>query len=366
MQIHDMTLRHYRNYNSESISFCSGTNIIYGNNAQGKTNILEAVSMFSHGRSYRAKSDRELVMFEKDVADIALNFSDEHREHKGEFRIYRDGKKTVKVNNIAMTKLSMLMSYLNVVMFTPADLELVKGSPGMRRRFLDTAISQIYPNYLNSLIQYNKALMQKNSLLRTLKMSSSRKDATLSVWNEQIAELGSKIMEYRMRFLNEITVWAVGIYKDISKEILEITYTPSVGCGIIEGEANADNLFAYLEEHQMREIDNGSALMGIQRDDFSVTIGGRNAKMYGSQGQQRSSVLALKMAQTEYIAEKKGEYPVLLLDDVMSELDISRRTYLSERIQNKQTLITCTDTDVVKNSDNTKLFYIENGTIKES
>lgn len=366
MYVKTITLTQFRNYRDAQISFSPLTNIIYGNNAQGKTNILEAVYLFSQGRSYRTKSDRELVMFGEQFSRITSVFEDTRRDYRAELRVLKDGRKAIKINEVPITKLSMLMSYFNTVMFSPEDLELIKGAPGIRRKFLDAAISQMYPNYLNALIQYNKTLAQKNSLLKTLRMSSVRTDETLSVWNEQLAGHAAVIMSHRTRFLRELAQWAERIYSDIGKEKLELRYAPNMrDDGAEDGCQDKQRLWESFERYQRREIENGSSMIGVQRDDIAVSIDGKDAKMYGSQGQQRSSVLSIKIAQTEYIHEQKGEYPVLLLDDVMSELDMHRRSYLAERIQNKQTLITCTDTDVVKSTENTKLFYVENGTVKE-
>lgn len=358
-----LILQHFRNYGDAEVLFSPATNIIYGNNAQGKTNILEAVYLFSQGRSYRVKSDKEMILFGAPFARLSLSFTDAHRTHQSEIRLLPDGRKKIKMNEVPITKLSMLMNYLNIVMFSPEDLRLVKGSPSGRRRFLDAAISQMYPKYLSSLAQYHKALSQKNSLLKALRVNGKSHDETLTVWNGQLAEYGAFIMQERHRFLEELSVDAVRIYQEIGKEKLEINYTPSVNCDIIE-EAK-QTLYNELEKTQSREIDYGASIIGVQRDDIRILIDGRDAKMYGSQGQQRSTVLALKMAQTEYIYAHKGEYPVLLLDDVMSELDAGRRSYLEERISGKQTIITCTDTAVVAEASDTKLFYVENGVIRE-
>lgn len=251
------------------------------------------------------------------------------------------------------------MNYLNVVMFSPEDLSLVKGSPSARRRFFDSAISQLHAGYLAHLIDYNKILSQKNSLLKTLKRNMSKSDATLSVWNEQLAEHGYKIMQYRLDFINELSGFVCAIQKEISGEKLEIEYMPNVHIEEITKEA----FFNHIEARQRREIEFAAAICGIQRDDLSIIINGSDAKSYGSQGQQRTVTLAMKIALADYINSKKGEYPILLLDDIMSELDINRRLYLSQKIRDKQVLITSTDTDIAQNTDDTKLFRIDNGHI---
>lgn len=360
-----LKLYHFRNYEEAEVSFSPATNIIYGNNAQGKTNLLEAVYLFSQGRGYRVKADKEMILFGQPFAKLTLDFADTHRSHTSTIRLLSDGRKKIKMNEVPVTKLSMLMNYLNIVMFSPEDLTLVKGAPSGRRRFLDAAISQMYPKYLNVLSRYHKALSQKNSLLKTLRGQGKRHDGTLSIWNDRLAEYGAFLIRMRNDFLEELSEAAVRIYHDIGKEKLEICYAPSINCDIIEQDALRRKFFMELEKNQAREIENGVSLLGVQRDDIRILIDGRDAKIYGSQGQQRSSVLALKMAQTEYIYAHKGEYPVLLLDDVMSELDAGRRAYLEQRIAGKQTIITCTDTAAVAGASDTKLFYVKHGTIKE-
>jgi DNA replication and repair protein RecF len=361
MYVETLHLTNFRNYEEQTIAFCPYTNMITGDNAQGKTNLLEAVYLFSQGKSHRTKADKELIGFGKDFASLSLTFHDKSRDHQAVMKFSKSGRKAVKMNGVSLTKLSMLLSYLNAVIFSPEDLNLVKGSPGARRKFLDSAISQLYPNYLGTLIDYFKVLGQKNSLLKTLKRGRNHSDATLSVWNEQLASLCVTIMTYRKKFLERLSDFASQIHDEISGETLEISYTPSVNCGIIDDRS----LLLQLEEQQEREIEFGSALLGIHRDDVRFFINGKDVRMYGSQGQQRTVVLSLKMAQTEYIYSEKDEYPILLLDDIMSELDQSRRRYLSRRIRDKQVLITCTDTDVLESDSHTKLFYVQNGHIKE-
>ena len=307
MYISSLSLANFRNYTSEKIEFSPYTNVIYGDNAQGKTNILEAVYIFSQGRSHRAKSDKELIKFGEDFSRLSLDFHDSERDYTAAMQLMKNGRKNIKINHVQITKLSKLMNYLNVVMFSPEDLELVKGSPSARRKFIDSSVSQLYTRYLTSLIDYHKALGQKNSL-------------------------GEK---------------------------LQISYMP----GMRASGDDKNSIYEYLEKNQRREIDLASAQVGVQRDDLHITINGSEAKIYGSQGQQRTSALSMKIAQADYIHHIKSEYPILLLDDIMSELDINRRMYLSQKIRDKQVLITSTDTDLIESTDNTKLFKIKNGSV---
>lgn len=359
MYVSSVTLRNFRNYEHQKIEFSPLTNVIYGDNAQGKTNILEAIYIFSHGKSHRAKSDKEIIKFGESAAKLSVDFHDAERDYSAAMQLTRGGKKSIKINHVQITKLSMLMNYLNAVMFSPEDLELIKGSPGARRRFTDAAISQLYPGYLVSLIDYHKALGQKNSLLKTLRPSRGI-DITLSIWNEQLAREGAKIMKYRAEFVELLNGFAKTVQGEISGETLDISYVPSIKCE----EVSEESFLKYLESHQKREIEFSSALFGIQRDDLSVTVNGNEVKIYGSQGQQRTAALSMKMAQADYIHHIKGEYPVLLLDDIMSELDINRRMYLSQKIRDKQAVITCTDTDLIKSTSETKLFHVKNGSVE--
>ena len=364
MFIKSLSVANFRNYDIEFITFSPNTNIIYGNNAQGKTNLLEAVYLFSHGRSHRAKSDTEMIRFGKPFMKLSLEFSDSVRDYNAAMRLSSNGKKQIQINNVPITKLSMLMNYLNVVMFSPEDLELVKGSPSVRRRFMDEAVSQLYPNYLSHLISYHKALAQKNSLLKALRLTGAHADASLSVWNEQLAGHAAVIMRFRQEFLAAMDGLAAPVHAQISRENLKLLYTPNLDCGIIEEEGFAAAIYEKLEQRQAREIDAGSAQYGPQRDDFRLLINENDAKTYGSQGQQRTAVLSLKIAETEYIRHVKEEYPVLLLDDIMSELDVNRRMFLAEKIKNKQVLLTCTDSDLPAGTENASLFYVEGGKIK--
>ena len=357
MHIKRLKLKSFRNYKDAVFEFSPRTNVIYGNNAQGKTNILEAVYLFSQGRSHRTKTDRELISFGEEFTRLSLDFSDSKRDYTADMRITRTGRKSININHVPILKLSRLMSYLNVVMFSPEDLDLVKGSPNARRRFIDSSLSQLYPAYLSALIEYNRALAQKNSLLKMLRGSGRDTDPTLSVWNETLAENGVKIMRARIDFTERIGAAAAAIQSEISGETLNISYQPSIKLEELSKEA----VLGYLTARERREIEMASSQYGVQRDDLYIAVNEREAKLFSSQGQQRTAALAMKIAQAEYIKDIKGEYPVLLLDDIMSELDINRRMYLSERIRDKQVLITSTDTDLIEKNTETKLFHIENG-----
>lgn len=362
MHINSLKLQNFRNYTEAVLEFSPLTNVIYGDNAQGKTNILEAVYMFSQGRSHRAKSDKELIRFGANIAQLEITFEDTDRSHTARMRLCRGntGKKSIWINSVPINKLSKLMSYLNVVMFSPEDLDLIKGSPAFRRRFLDSALSQMYPKYLITLSEYGKALAQKNSLLKQLKSSGKSSDSLLTVWNMTLAEKGSIIMKYRAEFLEQLNEFASSIQKEICGEELRLEYAPSVK---LENEPDGNEFLSRLESSQEREILFASALLGIQRDNLNISINGKDARLYGSQGQQRTAALSIKIAQADYIHLVRDEYPVLLLDDIMSELDINRRMYLAQKIKNKQVLITSTDTDLTQSTAETHLFRIRAGKV---
>ncbi len=348
MEVKKLTLKNFRNYEKETILFSNRTNLIFGDNAQGKTNILEAVYLAATGRSPRAKTDREMVKFGEDFAKVEVEFSDRHRDYKIVIGILPGNKKSVKINDVPINKLSVLVNYLNVVMFSPEDLELVKGSPGMRRHFMDTSVSSLSPRYMSELITYHKVLAQKNALLRKARLGDKKAEENIDIWNIQLATAGAKIAKERQNFIEGLTKEAYPVHEEIAGLPLGIEYVPSFGLEIL----NSDNLEAeYLKKFQevkAREIEQGSALYGIQRDDVKFYVDSNDAKLYASQGQQRTIVLCLKLALCEYVKRRRDEYPVLLFDDIMSELDEKHRHYLADKIRDKQVLLTCTDREESK------------------
>ncbi|MBR4173578.1 MAG: DNA replication/repair protein RecF [Clostridia bacterium] len=361
MKIKELSLYNFRNYQNETVLFGENTNIVFGKNAQGKTNLLEAVYLFSHGRSHRTKSDTEMINFGADFMKLLLTFSDKDRDYRAVLLLTKNGKKNITINNVPITKLSMLMRYLNVVMFSPEDLQIIKGAPLLRRHFLDEAISQLYPVYLKRLISYHKNLAQKNNLLKKMRFSENMNTDMLDVWNEQLADDGSFIMKHRAEFIEKLSAPAGKIHNEICGEILNLLYTPSVDCDIID----KDNFYKKLLSVSGREIENGASLYGIQRDEIRFFIGDKEIKNFASQGQQRTAVLSLKMAQMELIADIRGEYPVLLLDDIMSELDADRRAYLAGRIKDKQVILSCTDLEDSVDVSCADVFKVSSGQVNK-
>ena len=361
MFIKSLEVNNFRNYVSQKIEFSRETNIIYGKNAQGKTNIIEAISLFSSGKSFRRANDRDMIRDSETNSKINTEFEICGVSKDAEIIISRDKKKFIKLCGAPLRKTSELLGQFRSVIFSPEEMSLITGAPELRRNFIDLVISSEKPVYYNILKRYYKILKQKNNLL---KKNDSSKEKTLAVWNESLAAAGAEIMIYRNELISLINPYADNIFKEITegKENIKINYIPSV----LPREFNKEKLYELLlcamNKKMQAEIMLGAASVGIHRDDIAFFINGKNAKSFSSQGQQRTAIISLKMAQAEIIKENCGEYPVFLLDDVMSELDFERRNYLSEKIKDKQVIITCTDKYTSKGA---KYFLVQNGTVSE-
>lgn len=352
MYIKSLHLKNFRNYDEQSLTFDEKTNVFQGNNAQGKTNLLEALYLFSIGKSFRTHMDTDLIRFGEDYLKAELLFCDRNREHSLEIIVLRERKKQIKINGVTISRLSELMGHLNVVLFYPEELGLVKEGPGVRRRFMDVAISQLRPGYYHTLGRYHRVLDQRNKLIKKIRHSSSEGLAdTLSVWNEQLVSYGMELMQYRQEFMTRLGVLAEKAHFEASGEKLTLEYKPGFGTK----EAFLEKLTTCLS----RELEQGYTLYGPHREDFGIYINDTEAKVFGSQGQQRSAVVSLKLAQADLLFEEYGEYPVLLLDDIMSELDQNRRAYLAGKIPGKQVFITCTELD--SSLPEGKLFTVSRG-----
>ena len=356
MRVKKLKLSGFRNYKSEEFEFLPNTNILYGNNAQGKTNALEALYLFSIGKSFRTQQDRELINFDENFTKLLVEFDDKIRTNEIEIVIRRDRKKQIKINDIPIAKMGDLIGKFNVILFSPDELNLTKGSPNARRRFLDIALSQMRPKYYHILRRYNKVLEQRNNLIKKLRVCSDNSaKETLFVWNEKLAEYGMAIIGYRKNFVEKLQEFSQKIHFEISGESFEIRYKPAF--------LTKEEFKEKLDKSIDKEIEQGFTLYGPHRDDLDIYTENKDIKTYGSQGQHRSAVLALKLAQADIIYDDTGEYPILLLDDIMSELDSVRRTYLVSKIKDKQEIITCTDADEIGVDKNANLIHIENGRI---
>ena len=348
MRASQIKLYNFRNYENEEINFCDGTNIIVGDNGMGKTNIIEALYYFSYGRSFRT-SGREIIRTGEKEGRISISFKKDEREFNGDIKFLSGNKKEILLNEIELKKTSQLLGNFMCVLFTPDELRIVKGLPEIRRKFIDSAIMLLKPNYIKELIRYKTILSQKTALLK------SKKYSTISVWNEKMAESGSKIMKMRESYIERIKTKASEIQAEITngKEIIDIIYIPSI--------KKEEDYIKKLEEYEEKEKENMFCLVGPHRDEIVFEINGKNAKNYASQGQIRTIVLCLKLAQMEIIKEETGKYPVLLLDDILSELDKKRRDFLISKIKDKQIIITCTDIEKSIVDENTNIINIKDG-----
>jgi DNA replication and repair protein RecF len=343
-------------------------NIFVGPNAQGKTNLLESIFVLALTKSHRTHHDKELIQWNAPYARLHGSIDKKYGTVQLELTISGQGKKA-KLNGLEQKKLSGFIGALNVVMFAPEDLEIVKGSPGVRRRFLDMEIGQVYPAYLYDLSQYQKIVMQRNHLLKQIPGGSGFKETMLDVWNEQLVQFGIKITKKRQSFIRKLQQWAEKIHSGITggKEQLVIRYAPSLDLSESEDESVLfDRFMLKLSQVKQQEIRRAVTLVGPHRDDLLFLINDKDVQTFGSQGQQRTTALSLKLAEIELIREEVGEYPILLLDDVLSELDQYRQTQLIETFQSKvQTFITTTGIESVDLAklDDASVFQVRNGSL---
>lgn len=349
----ELSLHHYRNYEDVSLSFHPGIHLFIGDNAQGKTNLLESLYVLALVKSHRTSKEKELIKIEKEYALVKGWIEKKHSSIPLELQISKKGKKA-KVNHIEQQRLSHYIGSLNVVMFAPEDLELVKGSPQVRRRFIDMEIGQISPTYLYYLSQYHKLLHQRNTLLKDWKKRKENRPI-IDVFTVQLIEIAAKILVKRSSFIELLQKWAYPIHHQISKskESLVISYIYSTP---ISKEMNESEIIQILtgkfEEIREKEEERGNTLVGPHRDDIHFFVNGMNVQTYGSQGQQRTTALSLKLAEIELIKGEIGEYPILLLDDVLSELDDGRRAHLLRAIENKvQTFVTNTSVEGIESEN---------------
>ena len=360
MYLSELTYQGFRNLKPHTLSLGQGINIFYGQNAQGKTNLIEAVYFCAMGRSYRTHNYKELIHFEEKAAFIQAKVENERLKDTLELFLGRD-KKNIAINGITVKKLGELFGTFLVVIFSPEDLELVKAGPTIRRKLMDLNLCQLSPVYYHELARYYHVLKQRNNLLKHLKKDKNLALAeTLFIWNEQLAQHGSKIIGYRQKYVEDLNDIAHGLHGKLTghKEALSLVYKPYV---------SAPLFLEKLEKAYERDLYLGSTSVGIHKDDLGIFINGIETKNYGSQGQQRTASLAIKLSSIDYIYEKKQTYPILLLDDVLSELDKDRQSFLLGQIKNIQTLITCTGVeDVIINlppDKDIQLYHVQDGTI---
>ncbi|MEG0385455.1 DNA replication/repair protein RecF [Solibacillus cecembensis] len=370
MNIERLQLKNYRNYESLSLDFSSKTNVFIGENAQGKTNVMESIYVLAMAKSHRTSNDKELIRWEADYGKIEGVIEKRYGRVPIELTISKKGKKG-KINHLEQTKLSNYIGQMNVVMFAPEDLNVVKGSPQIRRRFIDMEIGQISPIYLHDLLTFQKVLKQRNHLLKSNQGKASlAKDMMFDIYTEQYIQAAVQIIRKRFQFMELLQEWAEPIHFGISRglEKLVIKYRPVAG---MEASWTAEEMAKYLEkklaEVKQREIDRGVTLVGPHRDDLQFFVNDYDVQTYGSQGQQRTTALSLKLAEIELIKQETKETPILLLDDVLSELDDYRQSHLLNTIQGEvQTFVTTTSVDGIHHDTikQANLFSVQQGSIE--
>lgn len=354
MYIKNIKLQNFRNYIKQEITLEKGINLFYGNNAQGKTNVIESIFLCSIGKSFRAKKDKELINFEKNNLFLEINYEKKDRTGKIKYLIQNDNKE-IFVNDIKLKKLSELLGNINIVLFSPEDINIIKDGPDKRRRFLNILISQLRPNYVYVYNLYQKTLEQKNTYLK--KITIDRKDDDLlNIYDEKLAEYAEVINKYRNEFINKLKEKIENIHKNVTeeKETLKIKY--------ISDCYEKEKYLLALKSNREKDIERGFTSCGVHRDDIYFFINGKKVDVFGSQGQQRTTILTLKLAELEVIKDEIGESPVLLLDDFMSELDNNRKMNFLKNIKNTQIIITCTDEINIENININK-FIVNNGQV---
>jgi DNA replication and repair protein RecF len=367
VRLDSVRLSHYRNYDALELSFSEKTNVLIGENAQGKTNLLEAIYVLALAKSHRTTHDKELIGWDQETARVEGRVVKRTGSHVQEIVISGRGKKA-ELNHLEQRRLSDYVGALNIVLFAPEDLHIVKGSPQVRRRFLDMEIGQVSPVYLHELSQYLKVFQQRNALLKQLSMKGGD-ETFLGILTEQMITLAVKIVHRRHHFMAQLEKWARPIHDGISRgqeELALIYRSDTFGSELLDVEgmtASYTQKFGKIKENEIRR---GVTLFGPHRDDFGMEVNGRNVQTYGSQGQQRTAALSLKLAEIELIHEEVGEYPLLLLDDVLSEFDDHRQTHLLDTMQQKvQTILTTTSVDGIAHEtiNQAKLFHVKQGTV---
>lgn len=358
MLIKSIEVSNFRNYIHEKTDFVSGLNLITGANGQGKTNLIEAICLLSMGRSFRTNKEKEMIGFGKDSFIIRAMVHSLSREYKIEIKVGKEIRKAVNINSVPIEKITDLLGIFNVVIFAPEDLKLVKEGPGERRGFMDREISQIRPLYYSDIAAYRKALMQRNNLLKNYRID----EVLLDVYEEQMAVFSHRIMKIRREFIDKIAPIAQKNHSKISgeKEVLSVSYEPDINT------FSTGEIRDHFRKNRAEDIKRKTTTVGPHRDDLAIKINGTDIRSYGSQGQKRSAAISMKLSEIELIYDEKREYPVVLLDDIFSELDFGRQKMLMENLKQTQTFVTTTDIDKenLKFFGDFKIYQIENAQIK--
>ncbi len=368
MIVKNLKIKDYRNFNDVDIDLHPVLNIFMGNNGQGKTNLLESIYLSSIGRTFRLNSENELIKFNENMSKIEVSAIKNNQNIKIRLLLEKNKKKQVLINGVRLDKTSEMIGILNNVIFTPDDLKIIKGSPIERRKFINIDISQVKPKYKYLLNNYKKITTARNNILKNYYTNKQNKDI-INIWNDYLVNIGTDLICYRNEYINNLKKYAVGIYSDLSgnKEIFDLSYSCNIGNIATMDKNGIKELFKdKINTNMEQEIQKKTTLYGPHKDDIIIKINNKECKYFASQGQQRSAILALKLSEIEIIKEEIGEYPILLLDDVLSELDNNRKGYLINYIKGIQTVITTTDDNDLKNltqNYDKKLYYINDGKI---
>lgn len=370
MYVTGLRYENYRNLEDGSISPSQGIHVIYGENAQGKTNLLEALWLFTGGHSFRGAKDAEIPRLmpktgkNAEFCRLHLEFFSEERLQKAQLTI-QNGKRSSVINGVEKKSGAALVGKVCAVIFSPEHLQLVKNGPSLRRNFVDGAICQMQPGYAKILSTYRRTLLQRNTLLKDIPRHSELLD-TIDVWDMRLAKFGGSVMVRRAEYIRRLAPEIARIYQGISqnREMIDLTYEPSVEAPEQE-QAAQQALYQALVKGRDTDLRAGHTATGPHRDDLRIQINGISARMYASQGQQRSAVLAMKLAEAQILFEKTTEAPIILLDDVMSELDAGRQDYLLNHLHDRQVFITCCAPETVRLLEQGKRYHVEDGTVQE-
>lgn len=366
MRIEKIALSGFRNYEWETAAFDPGTNVIYGQNAQGKTNLLEAVYILSCGRSFRTRFDKELVGFDYSSAEILADVDSRGRQQTISIALRPGSTKKILVNGVKKSA-SELSETVNTVLFCPDDLNLIKEGAAVRRRLLDNAICQIRPKYASLLSDYNRLYENKTRILKDWRDKPSLLD-TLDEFSDGMCRISAQMIRYRAAFSDRLNEAAKPIHREFSGEGEELSIRYATVSTVTDPFASVKDIYYELcnhqEKHRQAEIDSAQCLTGIHKDDLDIGINGKNARSFASQGQTRTAALSVKLAEREIFLAETGEYPILLLDDVLSELDSKRQEFVLNRIGGGQTLITCCEDEGISRRTGGKVLHVEKGRIR--
>ena len=360
MKIKQLKLKNYRNYSLLDLSFDDFTNIFYGDNAQGKTNILESIYLCGTTKSHRGTKDRDLIRFGEEESHIEAVVEKNDVSFKIDIHLKKNSPKGIAINKIPIKRASELFGVINVVFFSPEDLNIIKNGPSERRRFIDLELAQLDKVYLSDLSNYNRIVNQRNKLLKDIFDREDLLD-TLEIWDQQLVHYGNKVIERRKLFISQMNNIVEGVHQNLTggKEKIHIYYEPSTG---------TDNFETILSKNREKDIKMKSTSVGPHRDDICFMVDGIDIRKFGSQGQQRTAALSLKLSEIELVKKVIHDTPILLLDDVLSELDKNRQNYLLDNIKDIQTLITCTGLDdfVSHRISINKILRVEEGHVVEN